>query len=209
MIRILFTPFIFMMAYVFLGHAAMAAQTKEQPDVMLQRVTQEMIAALRQHDRELREDPDRIFPIIDKLLVPHIDWLSMSRWVIGRNAWMSASTFQQERFSHEFKDLLIRTYASTLRAYNNQTIEYLPIRGGSEGKSRVQVASFIREQGKEPIKVAYRLVDQGSSWKVYDISIEGISLLKGFQSQFSTEIQQNGIEKLTERLHEHNEKPLR
>lgn len=181
----------------------------EAPDVVLKRVTQEMITALRNHDADLKSNPNHIYPIIDKILVPHIDWDAMAHWVVGRNAWDRASDGQRARFSKEFKDLLVRTYASTLRAYNNQTIEYLPVRGGSEGKSRVLVASLIRESGREPIKVTYRMAKKGDAWLVYDITIEGVSLLKGFQSQFAQEVQQKGIDALSDRLHQHNEKPLR
>ncbi len=190
-----------------LCHTAIAQQ--EQPDVMLQRVTKEMIDALKKNDKALQQSPGKIYDIIETILVPHIDWIAMSRWVVGRNAWQSASEDQKKRFVVQFKELLIRTYASTLRAYNNQTIDYLPIRGGVQGKPRVQVGSLIKEPGREPIRVSYRLVNQGSAWQVYDISIEGVSLLKGFQSQFATEIQQNGLEKLIDHLREHNEKPLK
>lgn len=184
------------------------ALAQEQPDVMLQRVTQEMISALRQNDQALQQHPEKIYGIIETILVPHIDWVAMSRWVVGRNAWQNASDASKQRFVKEFKELLIRTYASTLRAYNNQTIDYLPIRGGIQGKPRVQVGSLIKEPGREPIRVSYRLVNKGANWQVYDITIEGVSLLKGFQSQFATEIQQNGLDKLIDHLREHNEKPL-
>ncbi len=204
--RSLFSSVIFSLMTLLFSAQVLAS---EAPDAMLQRITNEMISALRSDDKELKQNPSKIYPIIDKILVPHIDWTAMSRWVVGRNAWDNASEAQRNRFSKEFRDLLIRTYASTLRAYNNQTIEYLPIRGGVDGKNRIQVASLIRESGREPIKVTYRMTNQGEKWQVYDISIEGVSLLKGFQSQFAQEIQQKGIDALSDRLHQHNEKPLR
>lgn len=188
---------------------ATQAIAQEAPDALLKRVTQEMITALRENDADLREHPNHIYKIIDQILVPHIDWTAMARWVVGRAIWEKSSESQRSTFSKEFKDLLIRTYASTLRAYNNQTIDYLPIRGGIAGKNRVQVSSVIRESGREPIRVAYRLTNQSGNWLVYDISIEGVSLLKGFQSQFAQELQQKGIDAVTQRLHQHNEKPLR
>lgn len=198
----------FFLLILFLFGMSGAALAEELPDVMLQRVTKEMISALRSNDRVLKEKPERIYDIIETILVPHIDWIAMSRWVVGRNAWQEANDDQKKRFVGQFKELLIRTYASTLRAYNNQTIDYLPIRGGVQGKERVQVGSLIKEPGREPIRVSYRLVKKGTDWQVYDISIEGVSLLKGFQSQFATEIQQNGLDKLIDHLREHNEKPL-
>src|SRR4029079_12691298 len=113
----LIVSFVTVMFLAFMLSTSSVAQASEAPDAMLQRITNEMINALRQHDKELKESPDQIYPIIDKILVPHIDWVALSRWVIGRSAWEKASESQRDRFSKEFKDLLIRTYASTLRAY--------------------------------------------------------------------------------------------
>jgi phospholipid transport system substrate-binding protein len=182
---------------------------KEQPDILLKRLTQEMITALRQHDKELDKQPTLIFKIVDRIIVPYIDWTAMASWVVGRNEWLHASDSQRMRFTQELRELLIRTYASTLKAYNDQVIEYLPIRGGIDHKPKVQINSLIKEPGKEPIHVTYRLVNKEEGWKVYDISIEGVSLLQGFQSQFESEIRQFGLEALIERLHKHNEKPLK
>lgn len=183
-----------------------SAWAKEAPDEMLKRVTQEMIDSLKHHDAELKKNPDLIYQIVNKIIVPYIDWTAMSGWVVGRQAWSQATATQQQLFIDEFKNLLIHTYASTLQAYDDQVVDYLPIRGGYVGKTRVQVASLIKEPGRESIRVTYRLADKGDTWKVYDISIEGVSLLKGFQSQFSSEVQQGGLEKIIQRLRQHNAK---
>lgn len=205
--RAIFTPVIYTLLSCFLLFAA-PLQAKESPDAMLKNVTQNLITELRQQDKSVRQNPAHIYDIINRILVPHVDWEAMAQWVIGRSAWTQATPAQRKAFAKEFRDLLIRTYASTLRAYNNQTIEYLPIRGGVQGK-RVQISSTIKEPGREPIRVTYRLADKGADWKVYDISIEGVSLLKGFQAQFAPEIRQSGLDALIQRLHQHNEKPLK
>lgn len=181
----------------------------EAPDVMMNRVTQEMVSNLKSQSQSLDKNPQLIYEIVNRVLVPYVDWNTMSKWVLGRQTWSKATEDQRNCFSNEFKHLMIRTYASTLRSYNNQTIEYMPVRGSYQGKSRIQIDSVIRESGKEPVKVTYRLVRVGNIWKVYDIIIEGVSLLKGFQSQFSNELQQRGLPSLIDRLHQHNEKPLR
>lgn len=206
--RILLLPLSFVL---FFWAQILSAQPKanEPPESMLNRVTGEMIQSLRANDQALRRNPQKIYEIINHILVPYVDWTTMSKWVLGRNAWSQATESQRDTFAKEFKNLIIRTYASTLRAYNNQEIEYLPIRGGYEGKTRIQVDSYIRENGKESIKVTYRLIYSGNTWKVYDIIIEGVSLLKGFQAQFESEIQQQGLPALIDRLRQHNEKPLR
>jgi phospholipid transport system substrate-binding protein len=180
----------------------------EPPDKLLDRVTGDMLQALKHNNAELKRSPDRIIQIIDRILVPYIDSTSMARWVAGREAWVSASESQRVRFENEFRDLLIRTYASTLLTYDNQVVEYFPVRGGYN-KKRVMVNSVIKEPGKESVRVSFRLMNRSSSWKVYDISIEGVSLLKGFQAQFSNEIRQYGMEQVIKRIKEHNKKPLK
>jgi len=195
----------FFLVWIIFSQQAIAS---EAPDVLLKRVTQEMITELRAKDTALKEDPKLIFTIVDKIIVPYIDWAVMSHWVIGRAEWSRASESQRTRFTKEFRDLLIRTYANTLRAYKDQTVEYYPVRGGIEGKEHVQINSVIHSPSQEDIRVSYRLARKSEGWKVYDISIEGVSLLKGFRSQFSEEIKQQGLEELIQRLHTHNDKPV-
>lgn len=185
------------------------AFAQEAPDALLERITGEVVVELKQKSAELKRNPSAVYPIVNRIIVPYIDWQTMAQWVIGRQAWTQATPSQRTRFASEFKDLMIRTYSSTLRAYDNQVIEYFPIRGGYEGKARVQVSSVIKAPGKESVQVTYRLIAKGDTWKVYDISIEGVSLLKGFQAQFASEVQQSGLDALITRLSQHNDKPLK
>jgi len=128
----------------------------QRPDTMLNNVTQEMLTALRKHDNEIKSNPARLVQIIEKILVPHVDSSDMARWVVGRNAWVKATPSQRSRFTNEFKDLLIRTYASSLTTYSNQTVVYFPVKENLATKSRVQVTSSIQEPGRSPITVSCR-----------------------------------------------------
>ena len=184
------------------------AMAVERPEVMLERVTKQMLIALKQNDDEIKRNHLKLVAIVDKILVPHVELNDMSKWVVGRNAWLTASSVQKARFENEFKDLMIRTYSSSLKAYSNQEIVYYPIKEDINDKKRVQVLSKILESGRAPIQVAYRLVLKGDDWKVYDIIIEGVSLLKGFKSQFEADIQQQGIDVVIDKMKEHNTKPI-
>ncbi len=193
--------------FIFCWQTCIAAV--ERPEVMLERITTDMINELKKNDKILKKDPNRVVEIIDKILAPYMDSGSMAKWVAGRNAWRKATPSQRARFTSEFRDLLIRTYGATLLEYKNQKVEYLPLRGDLEGKKRVLVSSLIREPGKESIKLTYRLVARSDRWKVYDISIEGVSLLKGFRSQFLQELERTGMDKVTAKLQEHNKKSIK
>lgn len=195
--------------FFLLSVQSLQAFPSERPEKLLERVTNQMLSTLKKHDKDLKRNPQGVFEIIDKILVPHVDESAMARWVAGRTAWEKATPSQRALFTNEFRDLLIRTYASTLMEYDNQRVEYFPIRGSIQGKTRVQVQSVIREPGKEQINVTYRLVAKKDAWKVYDISIEGVSLLKGFKSQLSQEIQRKGLDSVIAYLKEHNKKPIK
>ncbi len=185
-----------------------SVQAIERPEVLLEEITQQMLGALKKNDAQIKKDSSKLVSIIDDILIPHVDLYDMSRWVVGRNAWLKADRAQRKRFAEEFKDLMIRTYASSLTAYSNQTIMYTPVRGDVAGKKRVQVSSRILESGRAPINVTYRLVQKDGKWRVYDIIIEGVSLLKGFKSQFAQDIKQQGLDVVIAKMKKHNQKPL-
>ena len=71
----------------------------EPPEVMLHRVTQEMITNLRANDSEMRQNPQLIYDIINRILVPYVDWNTMSKWVLGRTTWSQATEDQRKAFS--------------------------------------------------------------------------------------------------------------
>jgi phospholipid transport system substrate-binding protein len=200
--------FFLSICFVIVMSWVMVARAETAPDQLLQSLTDQMIQALKNNDQAIKKNVNAVIPLIEEILSPHVDYSGMARWIVGRQAWLGASETEKNDFTKEFKALLIRTYSKALTEYNNQTIKYLPIRGEYEEKNRVQVESEIQELGKPPTKVVYRLTKIDDAWKVYDIIIEGVSLLKGFQSQFSEEIKQKGFEVVILNLREHNSKDL-
>lgn len=189
-----------------MGSIAMAAV--EDPTEMLERVTDEMLSTMAQHRSELESNPNKIYEIVNRVLVPHVEFNEMSRWVAGRSGWSRASADERAAFTRAFRQLVIRTYAGSLNNYETQTVEYLPLRENIGDKRQIQVQSIIRKPGHDILNVSYRLVRTPSGWKVYDIIIEGVSLLKGFQNQFSAEIQREGLAAVTERIENHNTKEI-
>ena len=100
--------------------------------------------------------------------------------------------------------MVVRTYATALNNYSNEIVEFPP-QSIDTAKSRVQVSSIIK-RNKENISVKYRLIKHGNDWLVYDIIVEGVSILQGFQAQFSQEIRQKGLDKVIAQIKEHNKK---
>lgn len=196
------------MSVFFISSVFASVFAMERPEVELKTVTDQMLSALKRENKAIQDNPQRLVTIIEKILVPHVDIYDMSRWVVGRNAWLKATPTQKAQFSKEFKNLLIRTYASNLTAYNDQVIEYLPVNDDAAKKSRVLVSTLIEQEGREPIHVSYRLRNSGGKWMLYDINVEGVSLLAGFKAQFESDIQESGIDSVIEKMQTHNDKPL-
>jgi len=176
------------------------------PMDMLQSTSDQIIAQLKVHQSTLKSDPDRVFNIVDRILLPHFDMEYMSRSVIGRSAWMSASAQDKKAFTPAFTELLTRTYASALASYTNQTVKFFPIRGGYEGQRQVTIHSEVIQPSGPSVPMSYILLLEGNQWKVIDFSVDNVSVVNNFRAQFSSDLDQGGLANLTKKLQAHNSK---
>jgi len=179
---------------------ALPVWAEEDPIAMLKGVTNRVMETLKTNRSEYQSNPSRIYTLVDELIIPYADFEEMARWVAGRNAWQNASAETQQSFVKGLKNLVVRTYARSLLNYTDQTIEFLPMRQSAEGKSRVLVSSIIRDGGRGDLRLDYRLVRHGDNWKVYDIVIEGVSLMQGYHAQFEDDINQSGLEAAVQKI---------
>lgn len=175
----------------------------DDPIKMLEGVTSQVMSVLKENKEDLKKNPNKIYEVVNRYILPHADFTEMAKWVVGRNAWSKASPTMQQSFVSEFRTLVVRSYAQSLLNYSNQTIEFLPLRG-SANKERVQVSSMIKQPGKKATRIDYRLLQEGGSWKVYDIIIEGVSLMQGYHAQFAEDVQRGGVAAVVEKLRGHN-----
>jgi phospholipid transport system substrate-binding protein len=147
-------------------------------------------------------DQKKIFALAEEKILPNFNFDRVSQLVLGRS-WTKASKEQQDAFQKEFRSLMLRTYATALSKYRNQVIEYKPLRSQPTDKE-VTVKTLILQPGGQPVAVDYTLEKTDSSWKVFDIVIEGVSLVTNYRSQFSSEIRQSGMDGLIQKLVEKN-----
>ena len=169
--------------------SALAAQTPN-PMSTLQPISNKMLSALKANSSRLKSDPNLVYRLVDRIVVPYVDVVGMSRSVLGRNAWRSASSRQQQAFTKAFKRVVINTYSSALNAYSDESIRFYPIRGGYAGKTRVQVFSQVVRNSGPAVPVSYRMILMKGKWKVYDLNVEGVSLLQSFHAQFADQLSQ-------------------
>ena len=154
-------------------------------------------------DKDIQNgDQEKIFALAEEKIMPNFNFDHVCRLVLGKN-FSKASKEQQDAFQREFRTLLIRTYASALSKYRNQTIEYKPMRDIADDK-QVTVKTQILQPGGQPIAVDYTLEQMSDVWKVYDITIEGVSLVTNYRGQFSNEVRQGGMDGLIQKLVEKN-----
>jgi phospholipid transport system substrate-binding protein len=182
--------------------ASSLAFAGEGPDELVKRTADDVLAVVKS-DKDIQAgNQDKIFKLAEEKILPNFNFEKVSRLVLGKN-WTKATPEQQAAFQNEFKTLLLRTYATALSKYKNQVIEYKPLRL-PEGSNSATVKTSIVQQGGQPIAVDYALEKKADDWKVYDIVIEGVSLVTNYRSQFAQEIRQNGLDSLIKKLAEKN-----
>lgn len=185
------------------GSAALAQSQATPPDVLVRKTTQEVLSLLRAEGEQIKGDSQAIFQLIRKEVLPHFDFRLMSRLVLARH-WRGAPEAQRERFVEEFRQLLVRTYGSSLSKYSGQEIRYLPLQSSGSKDQRVTVETEILQPGGPPIPLDYKLHRTESGWKVYDVTVDGASLVLNYRSQFSSQIKRHGLDGLIQRLGERN-----
>jgi phospholipid transport system substrate-binding protein len=180
---------------------SMAVMAIESPDELVKRTADDVLAVVKS-DKDIQAgNQEKIFALAEEKILPNFNFEKVSRLVLGKN-WTKATPDQKTAFQNEFKTLLLRTYATALSKYKNQTIEYKPLRM-ENGATTATVKTLILQPGGQPIAVDYSL-EKKSDWKVFDIVIEGVSLVTNYRSQFAQEIRQNGLDSLIKKLADKN-----
>lgn len=188
-------------ATLMFGSAVVRAEVVA-PDVLVKNTVNEVLEIVKK-DKDIQSgDMKKIYALAEEKILPHFDFDRMSRIVLGKY-WGRATKGQQDTFVKEFRDLITRTYSSALSKYRNQTIEFKPLRA-QPGDTEVTVKTQILQPGSQPVPVDYTLEKDGDDWKVYDVTIEGISLVTNYRGQFSTEIRQSGMDGLIQKLVDKN-----
>jgi phospholipid transport system substrate-binding protein len=175
--------------------AVPSAQAQEvRPDVLVKSVSEEVIAEIRKDKALQGGDPARIAALVEAKIVPHFDFRRITQTAVGKS-WRSATPEQQDRLTEEFKTLLVRTYSGALANYRDQVIEFRPLRA-SAADTEVTVRSQVRQPGTQPITIEYDVAKTGTQWKVYDVRIEGISLVATYRTSFAEEVANRGVDGL-------------
>lgn len=148
-------------------------------------------------------DPGRIYGLVNEVVIPHFDFISMSKWVLGKRSWRGASESQRQQFIGEFRTLLVRTYAKALLVYSDEAIEYLPT-VENPNSNLVVVKTKINQAGSKAVPIDYRMHVSGGEWKVVDIVVDGVSLVSTYRGSFASQIKKSGLDSLIRKLSQRN-----
>lgn len=198
------TKFISIAVAFFLLFSSASFAESQGPQELVKQAADKMLAKLKEERQVIDKQPGRIYELVSSIVLPHFDFETMAKRVLGKH-WKDASETQRTRFTEEFRTLLVRTYAKSLTEYTDQQITYLPLKGDVKAGD-VTVRSEVSQPGGFPIEITYGLHQVSSEWKVYDVTIDKVSLATNYRTSFSNEVRQGGIDKLIEKLADRNRK---
>jgi len=174
----------------------------QSPQALVEQTANQMLDKLRTERKVIDEHPGRIYELVNEIVLPHFDFERMSTWVLGKY-WRRATPEQRKEFIEQFRTLLVRTYAKSLSSYTDNKLTYLPFRGGPQ-QTDVTVRTEVDQPGGFPIPIDYSLYLKGDEWKVYDVTIDGVSLVTNYRTTFANQIRQDGLDKLIASLANRN-----
>lgn len=181
------------------------AAAQEGPDALVKRVTDEVLTIIKS-DKDLQAgNPNKVAQLAEAKVLPHFDFERMTRLAVGRN-WREASDAQKQALVKEFRTLLVRTYSNSLTAYRNQTIEVKPTKLAA-ADTEATVRTQVIQPGGPSIPIDYSMQKADGGWKVFDVVIDGVSLVTTYRGSFSEQIQKGGVDGLVKTLAERNRSP--
>jgi phospholipid transport system substrate-binding protein len=193
------------LATILIAFAPALALAQESPDALVKRTTDEVLTIIKA-DKDLQSgNISKVVQLAEQKVLPHFDFERMTRLAVGRN-WAQASAEQKQALTKEFRTMLVRTYSSSLSQYRNQTIEVKPSKVGPNDKEAT-VRTAVIQQGGPPIPIDYAMEKMDSGWKVYDVIIDGASLVTTYRGTFNDQVQKGGVDGLLKTLQDRNASP--
>jgi len=174
-----------------------------EPEALIRNTVDEVLAIVKQ-DKDIQAgNKKKVNELVDAKVLPHFNFTRMTRLAVGKN-WRNATPEQKKTLEIEFRNLLVRTYTTAFTTYKDQEVEVKPLKMANDATD-VTVKTFILNKGKPPLPVNYDMEKTANGWKVYDLSIEGVSLVTNYRGTFAEQIQKSGIDGLIKTLVEKNQ----
>lgn len=194
----------FLFLFVSLSFAGTSLAADEAPDLLIKRLSQEILD-IAKNDKDIQAgNQKRVFEVVESKILPYIDFARMTSLAAGKN-WREASPEQQKQLITEFRTLLVHTYSGAISQIKDQRLEFKPFRGAPDD-TEVEVKSQVIQARGEPLQLSYRLAKSATGWKIYDINVLGAWLVETYKGSFAAEVTKSGIDGLIKTLVEKNKK---
>jgi phospholipid transport system substrate-binding protein len=198
-LRVSMAPFLFMMCTL-----AIAASAAPPPMDIVRTTTDNVLERIKTDKDTLRAEPGKMYDLVSELIFPHFDFAIMAQWVLG-DSWAGADEATRAAFVDQFRKLLVRTYATALLEFSDQTISY-PDADAAMVATTATVKQEITQPGSSSIPIVYRLHNKTGEWKVFDVSVDGVSLIKTYRASFAAAIKNDGLPALIQSLETKNQR---
>src|SRR6266568_1639516 len=186
----------FLASFMLVSASALAQEPA--PDALIRRLSEDVLAAMRA-DPELRAgNPAKVVPFVDQKILPHFDFTRATQIAMGPS-WRGATPEQREELTREFSALLVRTYTAAVAGFRDSEIAVSPLRA-RPADTEVTVRSRVTRPGEQPVAIDYEMEKTETGWKIFDLRIEGISLMGTYRTAFADEVRNNGVEGLLRTL---------
>ncbi len=182
----------------FLALPAMAQS--ESPGKLIERVSLDMLKTLQTEGAP--KGKKDIMALVEQKVLPHFDFARMTALATGVG-WRSATPSQQSLLVEQFRTLLVRTYSTALTRYTNQTLDFQPERKSDDG-SKALVRSLLKQPGAPVLTIDYKMATTPGGWKIYDVAIDGVSLVTTYRDSFAEQVRTGGIDGLVKMLTDKN-----
>jgi len=175
------------------------------PEQLVRKVTGDVLEAIKE-DKDLQAGHrEKALALAETKVLPHIDFREMTKLAAGRN-WTAANREQRDKLVDGFRTLLVRTYSNAIDTYRGQTLDVQPVRMSPKDEE-VRVRNMYHTPGRPPVPVDYQMLKTPEGWKIYDIVVDGVSLVLTYRTEFEQEVRRNGIDGLIARMKEKNAPP--
>ena len=176
-----------------------ALLAKESAHTFVIKTVEEISVFITENKTMLENDEEYLRTKVDELVIPKLNIGLMSKIVLGRDNWTSSNDYQKREFQKAFRSLMVRTYMKSLTTFDGEKMKFMPFKAGKRPDIARVNSIYLLSEGELP--VSYRLkFTESNGWKVFDIIIDGISLLKNYRTDFQEHIQNNGINSLITEL---------
>jgi len=189
----------YLLAFLITAAGVAQAAEEQSPEALVKQVTAEVLDAVKSDKQLAAGDREKVLKLAEEKVMPHIDFEETTRLAVGR-AWSQASAEQKKALVTEFRRMLVRVYSNAIQPYQGQTVQVSPVRMKPGDTEATVHNTFKRASGGAPVGFDYSMRKTEQGWKIYDIVVEGVSLVLTYRSEFDAVVKQQGVDGLIKAL---------